>query len=371
MNNVMYLLADLAIGGNKGIINLIKYLDKSKYRLMVCCLYEAGPYREVLDSLNIKVEVLNFSQKKLSSFIRLIKLLKINKIDILHTYCFIPNAIGRIAGILAGVAVVICSEWALVNKRSHFQLFLDWLFSFFTKKIIAISEAVKKSIVLYEKIYDSKITVIYNCIDLDEFKLRLDQDHISSVNQDNTEPVLAMVANFRWEKAHHIFLKSAKIIVAQYPNAKFLLIGDGVGLRGQKLKKEIEALVNVLGISQNVIFMGHRKNIPELLKKVKIKVLPSLSEGMSLAIIEAMALSKPIVATWVGGTPEVVVDGITGLLVPPNDEVALAKAILRILGDRELAYRMGAEGRRRVEEIFDARKIVKKIEAVYQQALKN
>jgi len=362
MVNIIYLIDDLMIGGNTALINVLKYLDRSKYNLKVYCLFGGGAFQENLQRLNIETEILNYRARNIYCLLKLIKLFRNDKIDILHTIAIGSNIIGRAAGIFANVPVIISSEWGLVDSRRLWHRFLDKILSYFTYRIIVVAEAVKSSLILYEKIAPSKITVVYNCIDMDEYRLNPIIDH----KLDNTGPVIGLIANFVWEKAHQVFIKAAKLITREYPNAKFLLIGSG-----EKILREVKKLVETLNLRENVIFMGHRKDIPELLFTFDVSVLSSVSEGAPMALLEAMASAKPVVATAVGGIPEIVVDKITGLLVAPNDAVALANSILAVLSDKNLSERLGKEGRKRIEEMFDARKVVKNIESIYDAALIN
>jgi glycosyltransferase involved in cell wall biosynthesis len=131
----------------------------------------------------------------------------------------------------------------------------------------------------------------------------------------------------------------------------------------------LKAKARELGINNRVEFLGHRNDIPELLARCDLFVLPSLYEGFPLSILEAMAAGKPVVATAVGGTPEAVIDGVTGYLVPSGDVPALATAIRKVLTDPVLAYKMGLSGRERVQNVFSLDMMVQSYAQLYQDLL--
>jgi len=147
------------------------------------------------------------------------------------------------------------------------------------------------------------------------------------------------------------------------PEAKFLVVGDGPE------RTALEAQAESLGISSRVSFLGHRRDVPALLASADVFALPSLFEGLPLSVLEAMAAAKPVVASRIGGTDEAVVDGVTGILVPPSDPAALAQAIRTVLADPQLAARMGGAGRARVHEAFTAQAMARGVEAVYDELL--
>jgi glycosyltransferase involved in cell wall biosynthesis len=147
----------------------------------------------------------------------------------------------------------------------------------------------------------------------------------------------------------------------------FLIVGDSVS---QAYRDGLEAYAAALGLGQRVVFTGFRRDVPALLSAVSVSVLPSLSEGLSNVVLEAMAAGVPVVATSVGGTPEIVDDGVTGLLVPPRDAGALADAISSLLTDPARRQTIGEAGRRRVEERFSLEAMVLATEQLYERLLR-
>jgi glycosyltransferase involved in cell wall biosynthesis len=168
------------------------------------------------------------------------------------------------------------------------------------------------------------------------------------------------VARLAPEKDIGTLIRAFQILVPKFSDVELVVVGDGVE------RKKLEALA----LGANVRFLGSRDDIPELMRSFDVFVLASLTEGISLTLLEAMAASKPIVATNVGGNPEVVVDGVTGFLVPSQDPQAMADKILLLLNDPQLAQRMGIAGRRRVEQNFSLERMTDEYEKVYRAVTK-
>jgi glycosyltransferase involved in cell wall biosynthesis len=168
-------------------------------------------------------------------------------------------------------------------------------------------------------------------------------------------------------KGYPTFIRAAARIARELPDCRFLALGGETTGPGPLAR--FEALAGELGIADRVRFLGFRSDVADVLRAADIVVLPSLDEGLPLAVLEAMACAKPVVATPVGGVPEAVVDESTGILIPPSDPESLASAVLRVLNDRDLARQMGNAGMRRAQEHFSVRRLVAEVEALYEQAM--
>jgi glycosyltransferase involved in cell wall biosynthesis len=175
-------------------------------------------------------------------------------------------------------------------------------------------------------------------------------------------PLVGTVANFKPHKGQEHLLRAAAIVRRRIPDARFVLVG--VGPREGQMRREADQL----GLDGAVIFAGFRDDAPRVMRAFDVFVLPSENEGLPIALLEAMAQGRPVVATRVGGTPEVLQHGVQGLLVPPGSPEQLADAITTVLGDRAMRERMGDAGRSRSSE-FDIRKTVGRMETVYQELL--
>jgi glycosyltransferase involved in cell wall biosynthesis len=175
--------------------------------------------------------------------------------------------------------------------------------------------------------------------------------------------MVLVTGNLSEVKGHPTFLEAARLIAASLDDCAFVLVGGETSSPGYG--DYLRGLASDLGIADKVHFIGWRDDVPAILKMADVVVLPSLAEGFPLAILEAMACARPVVATTVGGVAEAVIDGVTGLLVAPKDPGGLAAAIRRVLENPDLARRMGEAGRRRIEEKFSLEQVGARIEEIY------
>jgi glycosyltransferase involved in cell wall biosynthesis len=160
-------------------------------------------------------------------------------------------------------------------------------------------------------------------------------------------------------KGLEIFLKAAHIICRQKPNVKFIIAGDG------PLMPALRAQVREYNLDKKVLFLGHRDDGYDILKLIDLFVLPSLNEGIPMVLLEALALARPVIASRVGGIPEVIEDGVSGLLVTPGREDELAQSCVALMDNYNFAQELGIAGRKRVEERFSARVMAEKVAEVY------
>jgi glycosyltransferase involved in cell wall biosynthesis len=226
-------------------------------------------------------------------------------------------------------------------------------------RYIAVSHAVARQLAQTFKVPDYKIKVIHNSIPVAGFDRPPNMKLKTELYQGRERPLVLTVARLDSQKGHRYLLEA----ICYVPHANFILAGEGLERAG------LEALANRLGIADRVIFLGHRNDIADLLASCDLFVLPSIYEGLPLSALEAMAAAKPVVATSVGGTPEAVLDGRTGLVVPPRNPAALAGAIQRLLADAPLRQRMGALGKLRVQHDFSAAQMVDRVTQTYEQLL--
>jgi glycosyltransferase involved in cell wall biosynthesis len=172
-----------------------------------------------------------------------------------------------------------------------------------------------------------------------------------------------VIGRLRKEKGHSFLIDAIDEVRKRIPEVKLIIVGDG------EEEKRLKERVKRLSLTETVVFTGLRRDIPELLTIAELVVLPSLWEGMPNSLLEAMAAGKPVVATSVGGIPEVVANGETGILIPPRDSKALAETIVRLLRDREKGHAMGMKGKKRVEQYFPLAQSIHLTEMVYQEIL--
>ena len=210
----------------------------------------------------------------------------------------------------------------------------------------------------------NKICVIYNGIDIEKFSYCDDsiiEKYRKEFSISKRDLIFGIIARIDLIKGHQYFIEASIKVIKRYPMCKFLIIGEGNKEIIQKLRNQI----NSLDLSDCFIFLGHQKNIAELLQIIDIFVLPSLFEGLPFSIIEAMAMKKPVISTNVGGISELVVDRKTGILVPPKDSDELANAMLELADNYEERINYGLNGYKLVMEKFTQRNMLKEVENIY------
>jgi glycosyltransferase involved in cell wall biosynthesis len=292
---------------------------------------------------------------------KILLLAKQRKVDIIHTYFEKSEVLGWLIAKLANIPVWITSRRDLGFKRSRIY---DRLFAFSSRdcsKCIANCQAIKNQMVNKGSIIKDKVDVIYNGIDFSPYKKTYDDKALrQEIRLKDNVRLVGMVANFYHEiKGHQFLLEAAKIIQKKIPDVEFVLVGDGFLIDQYREKAE------KMGLNGKVHFLGKRGDVPAILSILSVSVLCSTSEGLSNTILESMAAGKPVVATRVGGNPELVIDGETGYLIPPADSSALAQAIISLLQNPGKASAMGLSGRAEVERKFTLKTMTERYENLY------
>ena len=358
--NILILTCSLNVGGaEKHIHDLVLNSDRQKFNFVIVCLYELGAIGQALRDYGIKVYH-NLMRNKLDIFgvWRLSSIIRAEKVDILY---IIHTPVTLFWGILCAKLTSVISL-----TRTTYPVFgvkkrelVDYFVLSFIDKIIVQAKFHKDHLMNSKNIPQEKIELIHNGIALE----RLDKDvDIAALKQAMgiplESPVVGIVARLSPEKGHLDFLSAASKIIDLFPQTHFLIVGEG------REKKKIEEKYRELEIHANVHMLGTRSDIPQIVSLLNIGVMSSYAETFSNAILEYMAAAKPVVATNVGGTPEMVINGKTGYIVPCNDPGALADAVIRLLKDKYLAKKMGEAGRERVKENFTIQRMINKYEAL-------
>jgi len=207
--------------------------------------------------------------------------------------------------------------------------------------------------------------VIRNGVDVERFAPRPPDEALrSSLGLPSRAPLVVAVSRLNPMKGIDDLLKAAALLEGRFDEARFVIVGDGAS------RRDLEEQARLLGLAGRVLFTGTRLDVAAILSQAAISVAPSLSEGLSNVVLESMAAGVPVVATRVGGTPELLEDGVTGLLVPPCDAPALAVAIGRLLEDEPLARRLGEAARARAVDRFSMQHMVRQTEELYRALLR-
>ena len=378
-------------GAERSLILLLKGMDKSRFTPVVAAFGE-GIFLNAVRELSIKSYSVKLSRRveKLTKLYReyssvgyakslggisagilsLCQLIRKQRIALVHTNGIKAHFLGGFAAKLCRVPLV----WHVRDfippgiEKDAFLL----LASVMPDRIIVNSDAVGMQFSHSAKAY-KKVVRIYNAVDLTEFEPSLQGWRVrEEFRIPSSAPLVGLIAHLTPWKGHDYFLKAAAKIGQALPEARFLIVGDVIyQTEGHETyKKDLENLCSDLGLGEKVIFTGFRYDIPEVIAALDVVAhASSQPEPFGRVLIEAMAMGKPVVATNLGGVPEVVKDGETGLLVPPRESEALAEASIKLLKDKQLASWLGANGLKHVRTHFDARSHVQQIEALYESLL--
>ena len=365
--NVLLLVTELNVGGAERVVEQIACgLSSDRYRVSVSCLYDPGPMAESIRAAGIPVTDLGMRGKWDARVAhRLCRLLRRERVHILHAHMIHANLLGSLVGRLAGVPVVITTRHN-VNIGGALRETLNRWSRGWRDAVVAISAEVRDAELRRGGEDPSRLVLITNGIRVETFASpdRARSQHLREAwDIASDRAVIGTVSRFREQKGHRYLLEAMPSILDAMPGVQALLVGDG------PLYAETKRMCEAMGLADAVTFTGIRAEVPEILALLDLFVLPSLWEGLPIALLEAMAAGKAVVATRVGGVPEVVVNGVTGLLVPPRDPGALADAVVRLLRDPELRRRMGEGGQERVRERFSVERMVRQTEDLYERRL--
>ncbi len=295
------------------------------------------------------------------------------KPDVLHTHLLKADALGAVAGRFGGARVTIASkhndEAAL--RRPWVSHVHGWL-SRLDDRVIVLSDHVGRYVVEAGRVRPDAIRRVYYGIDLGKFPVALADTAARAIRRDldvpADAPFLLCVARLDPQKGHPVLLDAMSLLLQRDPTARLVLVGAGQQA-GDDYVAALHRRAAAPDLDGKVIFAGERTDVPRLMAACDVFVMASLWEGFGLVFLEAMAAGKPVVATRVSAVPEVVIDGVTGLLVPPEDPPALAGALHRLCDDAAERRRLGAAGYQRVREHFTADRMVDETIAVYREAL--
>ena len=360
------------IGGTeRQVVTLARKLDPAKFDLSMACFYRTGPFLQDIERRRIPLteyEVRSLrSAAAFKEALRCAGDLRRERTEIVHAYGFYSNVFAIPAARLAGVPVVIGSIRDTLDSPP-LQRHVHKMVCRLADCVLVNAEVIKERLVA-EGYNGAKIEVIKNGIDLSRFARRNEDCKVRlEFGLPPAAPLVVVLARLSRFKGIEYFLQAAAIVAKRFDEARFLVVGDLI--YDPAYRSELKRQAVRLGLGKRVIFTGFRLDVPEVLSEASISVLPCHSaEGLSNSLLESMAVGLPVVATTVGGNPEVVDEGRTGILVPPREAEALAQAISLLLANPEKARRFGAAGRERVARHFSLDRMAQDTEALYMKLL--
>jgi glycosyltransferase involved in cell wall biosynthesis len=370
MNKILFIIGQLRFGGaERQLLYLLQGLDRSKYAPTLCVL-EAGEVIPEFRSLGLPIVFLrrNLPRYDISRFLHLLRLIQQVRPRMLHAFLDVANFYAGMAGLLTSIPVVISERSA---NPQPFSNPVDQLISAIMMRraslAVANSRAGANLLVRLHGLQPEKITVIYNGLDPTSFDGdRYPRETRQSLGLHPDVPVIGIIGSMYPAKDHANFFQAIDTLRRQCPlGFQVVCVGSG-----PTLAPTVE-LARSLGLEEFTVFTGKRTDVPDIMAALDILVSSSRYEGLPNVIMEAMAARKPVVATAVGGSPELVAQGTTGFLAPPRNPSVLADKIQTLLENTDMAARMGEAGRLRVEQEFSLAKMIRGTEAVYQSLLRD
>jgi glycosyltransferase involved in cell wall biosynthesis len=369
---VFFLLDSLNIGGTETqAVELALRLDPARYDVTLGCLRARGPLLEKLTGS--AVDLREFYPKGgfdspggVYQMFRLALFLRRGGFQIVHAHDLYANLLGIPSALLARVPVIISSQRDLAHLdlyRTRRRVWVRRLQNLSTA-VLTNANAVRDAVMAENHIASSKIRVIHNGVDLERFGGKTRDRSWLAPNAEQ-EKWVVLVGNMHSDvKGHPCLIAAAEAVVREFAGVRFVLAGDG------EQRQNFEQQAASLGLQKNFRFLGRRDDVPRLLACCDIAVLPSKAEGLPNAVLEYLAAGLPTVASHVGGNVEIIEDGKTGLLVPPDNPSALSEALLRLLRDPDFAANLGNRGREYVISEFSFPRMIENTDQLYTELLR-
>ena len=365
---VLMFIQSLELGGSETqCVEVACQLAREGYSVTVGCLWTRGPLEKRLAEAGVRCVVFPvpgtlLRPNAIRQMLRLTAFIRKERFSVVHANDLYSNLFALPAAWLARVPVIISSRrdmsrwWWYTPARRKILRRIQGL----STSILVNSEAVRQDLITRDGFDPERIVVIYNGIDSEKFAHPKANRRQLLPGIPPDSKTIVMVANMHaGAKGHGDLIEAARTVKEKFPESRFLLAGDG------EMRPFFEGQVRALGLAEMFVFLGHRTDIPQLLSCCDIGVLASKSEGLPNAVLEYLAAGLPVVATAVGGVPEIIENEVHGLLIPPENPEALATAILRLLEDPQLRASLGKAGKQRVQTRFTFPAVLESLMQVY------
>lgn len=367
------MLDSLNVGGTEvQAVELATRLNPERYEVTLGCLRARGPLLDRLQGSSVSVR--EFYPKGgfdsihgMYQMFRLARFLRRGRFQVMHSHDLYANVLGIPAAIIARVPVIISSQ----RDLGHLDLYKSgrriWLrrLQRLSTAVLTNANAVREVVLAENHFAPEKIRVIHNGVDIERFS-QSSKDRNWLAPSANDEKWVVLVGNMHGDiKGHSVLIAAAETVVREFPNVRFVFVGDG------ERRKSFEEQISRLGLEKHFLFLGRRDDVPRILGCCDIGVLPSRAEGLPNAVLEYLAAGLPSIASRVGGNVEIVQDRKTGLLVTANDPAALREAILRLLRDPLYARELGSNGRVLVTVEFSFQRLIEKTDQMYTELLQS
>ncbi len=362
---VAQVVHNLDVGGlERVVISLLDGLDPGRFRSVLVCLRDGGPLLADLRARDTRVYALRKGDGfDAASLARLLRVLRHERVDVLHCHNHGPLVYGALARPLSRARAFVYTAHGIYSAARIRTAALG-LARRSVDRVVAVSEDAHRVALERGHMPAARVATIINGVDVARFEGRTERGKVrTALGLDDAAFVFGIVARLTPVKDHRNLLAAFAYVVAEHPTARLVVVGGG------EIEVEVREAVAGLGLEGRAILLGERNDVPALMQAFDAFVLSSYSEGLSITLLEAMAAGLPVVATRVGGNGEIVRDGDTGVLVAPRDPAALAGAMRTVLADAGRAAAMGARGRERVRDQFSERAMVARYQDLYEQLL--
>jgi glycosyltransferase involved in cell wall biosynthesis len=365
---VLHLITRLPVGGaERLLVDVVRGLDRGRFESLVCCIQEKGPLAAELERFGVPVFCLDRMRSKrfdLPAVRDLARLLRRERIDVMHSHLYHANLYGRLAARLAGVPAIATVHNTYTRVKLHRRL-LNRLLTGKRSHVVAVSEDVRRDLVKYDGIPQDRIAVIHNGIDVSRVQSSLSREQArAQLGIAGDAIAVGCVARLEEQKGHRFLLEALALLNEAprgAPRFTLLLAGDG------RLRAELERRAAALGVAAQTRFLGTRSDVADVLRALDVYAMPSLWEGLSIAMLEAMAAGLPIVISDVSGVAQVIGNDEYGLRVPAGDPAALAQAIRALADHPEKRAALGAAARERVIAKFSMQAMLGELSRLYEE----
>ena len=370
MISILYVVTVTGIGGaERMLLALLRHLDHKRFRASVAALHPGGPLELEVKRLGVSFHELSL-RSPLAIYQKLRRLIQQERIDIIQTYGLTADVVIRPLARRSGAKRMVSSLRGLERSRKWYHNMLAKLTRRYVDLWISNSGAGKTAAVQREHLDPQRVIVIPNGIDENLLApLAVDTEaHAARFNISKEDTVILTVANIRPMKGHSDILAAIKLLerdAAASGNLKFVFVGE------DRSGGEIYRLASRLGIQERVAFTGFHEDVRPFLRRANIFLFPSHEEGMGNALMEAMACGLPVIATRVGDLPELVREGVDGLLIEPRNPAAIAKALSHLLQNEEVRIALGNNAKNRMARDFKMEKMVRQHEQAYQNLMES
>jgi glycosyltransferase involved in cell wall biosynthesis len=367
-STICQVLHSLQMGGAEMLAARLARQLRGRYRFLFVCLDQLGTLGEELRSEGFPVEVLNRRPGlDWRSIWRLARILRREQVGLLHPHQYTPFFYAQMARWLGRRIPILFTEHGrhFPDYPRRKRILVNRLLLSRRDRVAAVGEAVRRAVIANEGIPAERVEVIYNGIDLEVFQTSKDRDAARrEMGVGPNDFVVVQVARLDYLKDHLTAIRAVGNVAARHPAVRLVLVGEGPE------QAKIEAEVDRLQLAEHVRFLGLRKDVACLVPAADVFLLTSISEGIPLTLIEAMAAGIPVVSTRVGGVPEVVVDGQTGLLASTGDDKTLSEQLLCLAADAAQRRRMGEAGRQRAHAMFSEEQMHASYRGLYEEVLR-